>query len=248
MYPTAQFAAVVTLGAWLVHGHSDAMATTTLDGGVTGAATAPVARPVAESTPDVPAEPATEVAKTTPAEHLALALEAARNGDWAAATAAGQEGGEIPAAIVLWLRLRDGAGEWSEYHDFLDANPDWPNQDILRRAAERRIPMSLPPREVFAFFGARQPQTGVGSLRLAAALSASGRQSVAEAEITRAWREMSLSGAEQLAFRERWTRGRSGLTTPRASTTCSGAAGPARPRPCCRWWTTAGSSWRAPAS
>lgn len=187
MQPTASIAAAFALAAWLTLGASDAAQT---GAGVEAA--------------DLPAI-AAEAETDARAAHLATALAAARTGDWAAAEAAAAEaGGGLVAEIVLWTRLRDGAGEWHEYRDFLARNPDWPSREIMRRAAERRMPMALPAREVFAFFGAERPQTGVGSLRLAAALVASGRRSAAEAEVVRSWREHSLSVAEQRAFRERW--------------------------------------------
>jgi hypothetical protein len=156
MYPAARLAGVAILGLWLVQGHSDAMEAL---GAPAEAVDAAPAAHAAEIAPEVEAAPEAEavVVELTPAEHLAAALAAARAGDWEAATASGEAGGAIAGDIIHWLRLRDGAGDWREYHDFLATHPDWPNRDLLRRAAERRIPMSLPSREVFAFFGA-QPE------------------------------------------------------------------------------------------
>ena len=73
-----------------------------------------------------------------------------------------------------------------------------------RRSAERRMPSGQDPEAVFAFFGGEPPQTGTGSLRLAEALSTSGRQAEAEAEIVRAWREFSMTGPERQAVLARW--------------------------------------------
>src|SRR5690606_24543359 len=142
---------------------------------------------------------------STPVDRLVAALAAARRGDWAAADAAATRmGSTIALDLVHWIRLRDGAGTWEEYRDFIAQHSDWPNPELIRRQAERRVPASLPARQVFGFFGADRPQTGTGALRLAAALATSGRASAAEAEVVRAWREMSLSTAEQRAFRDRW--------------------------------------------
>jgi soluble lytic murein transglycosylase len=148
--------------------------------------------------------PAAPAQTTSQAELLARALDATATGDWdEAATLAAWTGNPIAKDIVLWTRLRDGAGTWDEYGGFLAGHPDWPGLATLRRAGERQIPKDLPPEDVITYF-AEPPQTGTGSLRLAAALAVSGQEAEAEAEITRAWREFSLTGPERTAMLERW--------------------------------------------
>ena len=145
----------------------------------------------------------------TPAQGslLAQALGATATGDWLEADAlAARSGSRVAADIVTWTRLRDGAGNWDEYLAFIDDHPDWPGLQTLRRAGERLMPSGMPPEDVFAFFGAEPPQTGTGSLRLAEALSTSGREDEAVAEITRAWREYSMSGPERQAVLARWRK------------------------------------------
>jgi soluble lytic murein transglycosylase len=137
---------------------------------------------------------------------LARALDAARAGDWDDATAlAHQTRNRIASDIVEWVRLRDGAGTWSEYADFLDRNADWPGLAVLRRSAERLMPEDLEPWRVTAFYYRRPPETGTGALRLADAYVARGEPRRAEAEIARAWRELSMSGDEQKLFRAEWS-------------------------------------------
>ena len=139
------------------------------------------------------------------AEFLSEALDATATGDWVGAKAfASRAQSLIAIDIVLWTRLRDGAGTWEEYGRFLVRHPDWPGLQALRRAGERQMPQGMPPEQVIGYFSAEAPQTGVGSLRLAEALSASGREAEAEAEITRAWREFSMTGPERSAILERW--------------------------------------------
>ena len=102
---------------------------------------------------------------------LARALDAADAGDWPdAKTLASEAGNPIADDLVLWTRLRDGAGNWDEYGAFLARHPDWPSLAALRRAGERQMPSGQPPPAVFAFFDGRLPETGTGSLRLAEAL------------------------------------------------------------------------------
>jgi soluble lytic murein transglycosylase len=136
---------------------------------------------------------------------LAHALDAAAVGDWVDAKArAGAVGSPIADDIVLWTRLREGAGNWEEYGDFLARHPDWPGLAALRRAGERQMPSGQPPETVLAFFDGRLPESGTGSLRLAEALSTSGREAEAEAEIVRAWTTFSMTAAERRAMLGRW--------------------------------------------
>lgn len=136
---------------------------------------------------------------------LARALAAAEAGDWVDARAlAGEAGNPIADDLVLWIRLRDGAGNWDEYGAFLARHPDWPGLAMLRRSGERQMPSGQPPEVVFAFFDGRLPETGTGSLRLAEALSTAGREEEAEAEIVRAWTSFSMTPAERRTMIGRW--------------------------------------------
>lgn len=142
---------------------------------------------------------------TTQAVLLAEGLDAADAGNWVEAKQFGQRAeSHVASDILLWIRLRDGAGNWDEYGAFLAAHPDWPGLAALRRAAERQMPSGMPPEQVFAFFGGEAPQTGIGSLRLAAAYDTAGRRAEAEAEAVRAWTTFSMSQAERNAFMGRW--------------------------------------------
>jgi soluble lytic murein transglycosylase len=140
-----------------------------------------------------------------PGPILGQALDAAGRGDWTGATVlAGSTGSPVALDIVLWARLRDGGGTFDEYLRFMSRNADWPSMEALHRGAERAMPAGLPPETVFDFFGDRPPVTGTGSLRLAEALAAVGREPDAESEILRAWTTFSLSGAERTAAMARW--------------------------------------------
>ncbi len=144
---------------------------------------------------------------------LAKALEATAIGDWAGSKdLASQSHSLVVMDIVLWTRLRDGAGNWDEYGRFLVRHPDWPGLQTLRRAAERQMPQGLPPEQVTAFFAAEPPQTGIGVLRLADAYATLGREAEAEAAIDGAWREFSMSGPERTAVLARWKK----VLTPEA--------------------------------
>jgi soluble lytic murein transglycosylase len=149
---------------------------------------------------------ASRVHATSPADLLAEALDAARAGDWTEADAlAARTRDPVASDILLWARLRDGGGSWEEYQAFLGRDGAWPSMSVIRRSAERLIPEDMAPERVTAFFYVYPPQTGTGALRLAAALMARGEGQRAEAVVARAWRELSLSGAEQKLFRAEWS-------------------------------------------
>ena len=136
---------------------------------------------------------------------LAQALDAAAAGDWPDARTLAQEtGSPIADDLVLWTRLRDGAGNWDEYGAFLASHPDWPSLAAVRRAGERQMPSGQPPEAVFAFFDGRLPETGTGALRLAEALSTAGREDEARAEAVRAWTTFSMTPAERKSLVGRW--------------------------------------------
>ena len=160
---------------------------------------------------------------TAQASLLAQALDAAATGDWTeAATLAAWTGSPIAKDIVLWTRLRDGAGTWDEYEAFLARNPDWPGLATLRRAGERQMPKGLPPEEVIAFF-AEPPQTGTGSLRLAEALD--GERAARRRRRPRSsapGREFSHDPARAHRHARGLARGAEAAPSRRGSTCCSG--------------------------
>jgi soluble lytic murein transglycosylase len=132
---------------------------------------------------------------------LAEALAAAQAGRWTEASSlAGRSDSPTVRELVLWLRLRDGVGGWGEYQSFFARHPEWPGHATLRRHAERAMPDDLPPNVVLGFFQETAPLTGTGALRHAAALEALGRPGPAREGAVRAWREFSLSQAEQEAL------------------------------------------------
>ena len=132
---------------------------------------------------------------------LAEAITAAQAGNWAhASSVAGQARNQVVSDVVLWLRLREGVGGWQEYQSFLARNADWPSLGPMRRHAERAMPQGLAPNVVIGFFQTEPPLTGTGALRYAEALAASGRGGPAQAELVRAWREVSMSKAEEEAI------------------------------------------------
>jgi len=130
-------------------------------------------------------------------EALARALSSVARGDLgAAAQAAGAITDPVALDLISWTRLRRGGGDWQEYIDFLDRNPDWPGLPYLRAQGEQSIPAEADPDRVIAYFAEQTPTTGAGALLLALAHQARGDSAAAEAEAIRAWISLTLSGEE----------------------------------------------------
>ncbi len=131
---------------------------------------------------------------------MRLALAAAQRGDWQGAGEIAAGDGGVAADIIEWQRLRAGDGTFADYRAFLGRNPDWPGLDLLRKRGEATIPEAAAAGAVVDYFGGEAPQTGQGSLRLAAALTSLGETAKAEAELVRAWRGMAMSAEDEAAF------------------------------------------------
>lgn len=124
------------------------------------------------------------------------ALAAADRNDFAAASSlAGSAKDRSLAKVILWLKLQAPAGRatFEEIAGFVEANPHWPNRDILRRRAEETIGSSIPAQRVIGWFEERPPLSGLGRVRFADALSSVGRREEAEAWLKSAWVEGNFS-------------------------------------------------------
>ena len=109
-------------------------------------------------------------------------------------------------AIVEWKRLRqsDSLG-FDAYARFLIDHRGWPQQDGLRRSAERAIvPGGSNPGLVASFFDAHPPLTQTGKLRYAEALAAVQRMPQAQTQAREAWRTSGLSPEDELRLISRF--------------------------------------------
>src|SRR6266403_619500 len=66
---------------------------------------------------------------------------AARAGAWSAMKQSASAATErAPAKILLWLALtRGNMAQFADIADFIDHNPEWPAQDVLRQRAEEAM-------------------------------------------------------------------------------------------------------------
>ena len=104
----------------------------------------------------------------------------------------------IGYAIADWRRLREGNGyAFTDYARFLAANPDWPSEATMRRAAEKAMRPGESPLVVVQFFRTDEPASGNGWTRLAEAYLATGKPTEALAAARSAWKSPDLDSNDE---------------------------------------------------
>ncbi|MBK5962118.1 lytic transglycosylase [Rhodoplanes elegans] len=124
------------------------------------------------------------------------ALAAARRGRTSDATEL-QASLSDPLAqkLVEWMILRanDNGVSFSRYARFVEANPTWPSNGMLRRRAENMLwTEKADPATVRAFFSGREPLGTRGKLVYARALMAAGDRAKAAGYVRSVWRTDSF--------------------------------------------------------
>lgn len=118
---------------------------------------------------------------------------------------AAQGSDPLPAKIVRWIALATPAGgSFQEIADFLRQNPDWPNQNQLRRQAEKAMPLDLDETQVLAWFRQFAPLSNDGVMRFADTLLATGGTEQAVKLVRARWVEASFTPDEEQAFLARY--------------------------------------------
>ena len=126
-------------------------------------------------------------------------LAAAERRNWAdARNIASAARSPLLAKLAAWLEYNspNSRASFEEIAAFLKANPDWPNQAALRRAAEEAMSADTSDRAVLDWFAGGEPRSTQGRMRLIVALQNSGRQEEAVAYIRKTWIEANF-GADQ---------------------------------------------------
>ena len=110
----------------------------------------------------------------------------------------------IASSLDLWRTLRQSSNyRFSDYANFLIANPDWPDSSQMRGWAEKAMQPGENGRTVLAFFATEKPTTGNGWARLAEAYASAGRTQLALNAGREAWASPDLSGSDEQAI---WAR------------------------------------------
>jgi soluble lytic murein transglycosylase len=130
------------------------------------------------------------------------ALAAAQSGDWARAYAgAAAVGDPLPLKIVRWLDYsRSGAsGRFADIAEFIDKNPDWPRQKVLRRHAEEAL-TGESDAVAADWFRRHPPVTGLGKVHEAEIMLGSGNTEGGNAALRAAWIGADFGPGDEKAF------------------------------------------------
>ena len=104
----------------------------------------------------------------------------------------------IGYAIADWRRLRQSNGyAFADYARFLAANPGWPGEAAMRKAAEKAMRPGESPLGVVQFFRTAEPASGNGWTRLAEAYLATGKPTEALAAARAAWTASDLDSNDE---------------------------------------------------
>jgi soluble lytic murein transglycosylase len=124
---------------------------------------------------------------------LALAYDAIETDDYGQATELVAPLGVVGLSIVRWQRLYNRQGDFADYIAFIENHPDWPALDVIRARGETRISADADPQAVLDYFTDYVPDTGMGALRLSAALTTADRKPEADAVLIKAYTEFAMT-------------------------------------------------------
>src|SRR5437764_299031 len=110
----------------------------------------------------------------------------------------------LASSLEQWRTLRQSSGyRFSDYANFLIANPDWPDAARMRGWAEKAMQPGENGATVIAFFAVQKPKTATGWARLADANGAQGRMTEALDAARHAWAAADLGAEDEQAI---WNR------------------------------------------
>jgi len=134
------------------------------------------------------------------------AFKAAERGQFPEARrAAARAREDLPAKVIRWMELTasDTKADFKELREFLDKNPEWPNQAALRRNAEARMP-DLSATQVLEWFAKYPAVTTGGFLRHVDALMELKRSDEAIRMVRDRYVNGTLGSVEERDFRKRF--------------------------------------------
>jgi soluble lytic murein transglycosylase len=166
------------------------------------------ALPSAAQTPSPQKPLSTGLSKEQRAVYI-RAFSALDVGKWDDAKQAIRDGRDpLGNKVFRWLQLqlpRSGAS-FEDIVGFIDANPDWPNLDLLSRRAEEALVDRTDDSVVLAWFALREPLTADGAMRYIEALQRAGEQDKALQLIRSTWAYASFGAAQEAQFLKRYRK------------------------------------------
>lgn len=104
--------------------------------------------------------------------------------------------------IFRWAELQEphSGAAFEDIAAFIDANPNWPRQDLLMRRAEEALVARTDDSVVLAWFALRGPQTADGAMRYIAALLHTGAKDKAIKLIRATWLSGAFGAAQEKTF------------------------------------------------
>jgi soluble lytic murein transglycosylase len=133
------------------------------------------------------------------------AIAAARGGEWTKAYAeAGKSNDPVAAKVVRWLDYTRTPGDrFAPIAAFIDANPDWPLQEVLERRVETALAGEGDDKAAL-WFKHHPPVSGVGKVRAAELLIKQGKAAEGTAGLRAAWIRSDFSAADERAILARF--------------------------------------------
>ncbi len=109
---------------------------------------------------------------------------------------------KVTSKLMMWIALQAGAGNYTfqEITSFIKANPNWPNQSVLKRSAEQSITARTPAQTLVAWFQVNSPLTTAGVMAYGNALKSLNKSKELKAFVKIAWVENSFSKTKQKEF------------------------------------------------
>ncbi len=134
------------------------------------------------------------------------AFQAARSGDWALAGRRADKGHDpLLAKVLWWLNLTRGSSGalFTDFTDFITANPDWPGQMAMRQHAEEAM-AGVSDRTLGQWFDRFAPVTPAGKFKQADIWIAEGRVQQGEARIREVWAKGDFTAFEEKSVLQRY--------------------------------------------
>lgn len=105
--------------------------------------------------------------------------------------------------LILWMNYHDGVASkgYDEISSFMEKNPSWPRQTILKNRAEAALNDDIPTRKILQYFKNSEPVTGRAMRILAEAKINNGESDVEVNKLLRkAWIQGDFSNDEEKQF------------------------------------------------